>query len=171
VDLRRLRVGEWITALAGVGLLVSLLLPWYRTCAPGGGCDEQITGGQALAVNDVVFALLALAAVGLLVVTAMQPTPAIPIAYEALLFLVSMVGGVLALVRLFSLPEPASGRAFGIWIGLAGAIGITFGAALAMRDERLSGPGGLTDATGRPMSAPPEIETVPAPPGGGGGRA
>jgi hypothetical protein len=171
VDLRRLRVGEWVTALAGVALLVSLSLPWYRTCVPGGGCDEEITGWQALAVNDIVFALLALAAIALVAVTAMQPTPAISIAYEALLFLVSLVGGVLALVRLFSLPEAAAGRAFGLWIGLAGAIGITFGAAIAMRDERLSGPGGLTDATGRPTAAPPEVETVPAPPAGGGGAA
>ncbi|MEJ7715011.1 MAG: hypothetical protein WKF40_04610 [Thermoleophilaceae bacterium] len=169
MDLRRLRVGEWVTALAGVALLVSLFLPWYRSCVPGGGCDQDLSGWQALAVNDVIFAVIALAAIGLVAVTAMQPTAAVPIAYDALLFLVSMVGGVLAIVRVLSLPELADERAFGLWIGLAGAIGITFGAALSMRDERLSEPGRLTDPTGRPISAPPAVETVQAPPAEGSG--
>lgn len=168
MDLRRLRAGELVTALAGVALLVSLFLPWYRTCAPGGGCHEDVTGWQALAVNDVIFAVIALAAVGLVAVTATQPTGAVPIAYDTLLFLTSMVGGVLAILRVLSLPEAAAGRAIGVWIGLFGAIAITFGALLSMRDERLSGPGRLTDSTGRPVAGPPEVEVIPAPPAGGG---
>ena len=171
MDLRRLRAGEPVAALAGAALLVSLFLPWYRTCSPGGGCDEHVSGWQALAVNDVLFAVIALAAIGLLVVTATQPTGAVPIAYASLLFLTSMVVAVLAILRVLSLPEDAAGRAFGAWIGLAGAIAITFGAVLAMRDERLSGSGRPTDSTGLPVEGPPEIEVIPAPPAGGGGRA
>ena len=35
-----------------------------------------------------------------------------------------------------------------------------------MRDERLSPAGSYTDATGRPVPKPPEIEPLPAPPPG-----
>lgn len=164
MDLRRLRAGEWIAVLSGMALLASLFLPWYRTCLPGGRCDEDLSGWQALAITDVILAAIALAAIGLFVVTATQATSAVPIAYGSLLFLASMVTGVLTMVRVLSLPDVASGRAAGIWIGLAAAVGITSGAVLAMRDERLSGSGQLTDSTGKLVSAPPEVEAIPAPP-------
>jgi len=163
VDPRRLRAGEWIAGLSGVALLVSLSLPWYRTCDRDGGCDGGLTGWQALTVNDVVLFAVALAAIGLLLVTVTQPTAAIPIAYDALLFLVSLLSGVIAIVRVLALPAVAEGRGAGVWVALVGAIGITVGAAMAMRNERLSGPGPPTDGTGRP-AAPPAVEELPAPP-------
>jgi hypothetical protein len=57
---------------------------------------------------------------------------------------------------------PDAEREIGQWVGLAGSIGLFVGALVAMRDERLSGPGGSTDATGRP-APPPDIPVVPAP--------
>ena len=44
----KLRAGEWITAISGVALLVSLFLPWY-------GADELDTssGFESLAVLDI----------------------------------------------------------------------------------------------------------------------
>ena len=41
-------------------------------------------------------------------------------------------------------------------------------ATISMRDERLSPSGSYTDATGRPVAAPPEIQLLPAPPRGDG---
>ncbi|HEV2873672.1 MAG TPA: hypothetical protein VGW14_00870 [Thermoleophilaceae bacterium] len=157
MDLRRLRAGEWVAALSGALLLVSLFLPWY------GAGAEDASGWEAFAVVDVALALVAAFGVSLLVVTASQRVPAVPIALSAIVTIVGMIGVVLALVRLADLPGGFDGRELGVWLGLLAAIGIVAGSALAMRDERLSPAGGHTDLTGRPTPAPPEIERMPAP--------
>jgi hypothetical protein len=112
----------------------------------------------------VILAVIALAAIALFFVTASQPTAAIPIAYDALLFLASLIGVVLAVIRVSSLPGLATDRAAGVWIALAGALGVTVGALISMRDERLSAPGRHVDSTGRPVPEPPEVETISPPP-------
>jgi len=158
MDLRRLRAGEWIAALSGVALLVSLFLPWY-----GGGAEGDASGWEALAAVDIALALVAAFGVSLIVITASQSVPAVPIALSAIVTLVGLIGVVLVLIRVANLPGGFDSRAVGVWLGLVAAIGIVAGAALAMRDERLSPEGSHTDLTGRPTPAPPEIERVPAP--------
>jgi hypothetical protein len=71
---------------------------------------------------------------------------------------------VLVLVRVLDLPDGATAREVGLWLALAGAAGIFAGGAVAMRDERLSPEGHYTDATGRPVPKPPDVEPLPAPP-------
>jgi hypothetical protein len=159
MDLRRLRAGEWIAALSGSALLLSLFLPWY-----GAGSEDDASGWQALAAVDIALALVAASGVALLVVTASQRVPAVPIALAAIVTLVGLIGVVLVLIRLADVPAGFDGRELGVWLGLVAAIGITAGGAIAMRDERLSPDGGHTDLTGRPSPAPPEIERIPAPP-------
>ena len=61
------------------------------------------------------------------------------------------------------MPDGAEGRDWGLWLALASTVGIAVGGLLAMRDERLSPEGAYTDLTGRPTTAPGEIETFPAP--------
>jgi hypothetical protein len=158
MDLRRLRAGEWIAALSGVVLLVSLFLPWY-----GAGADGDASGWEALAVVDIALALVAAFGVSLLVVTAAQRVPAVPIALSAIGTLVGLIGVVLVLVRLADVPGGFDGREIGVWLGLLGAIGIVAGGGVAMRDERLSPDGAHTDLTGRPVPPPAEIERIPAP--------
>jgi hypothetical protein len=158
MDLRRLRAGEWIAALSGVTLLVSLFLPWY-----GAGAEDDASGWQALAAVDIALALVAAFGVALLLVTASQRVPAVPIALAAIVTLVGMIGVVLVLIRLANLPGGFDGRELGVWLGLVAAIGIVAGAAFAMHDERLSPDGGHTDLTGRPAPEPPEIDRIPAP--------
>jgi hypothetical protein len=158
MDLRRLRAGEWIAALSGAGLLASLFLPWYED-----GRGNDVAGWEALAVNDVVLAVIAAAAFALLVVTAWQGVPAVPVAFDALMMLAGLVATVLVLVRVAWLPDPAVSRDWALWLGLAGAAGIALGGWLATRDERLSRPGRTTDATGRPAPPPAEVEPLPAP--------
>jgi hypothetical protein len=157
MDLRRLRAGEWIAALSGAVLLVSLFLPWY------GAGGEDASAWEALAVVDVALALVAAFGVGLLVITASQRVPAVPIALSTIVTLVGLIGLVLVLIRLANLPDGLDGREPGVWLGLLAAIGIVAGAAIAMRDERLSPAGGHTDLTGSPTPPPPEIEPIPAP--------
>ena len=158
MDLRRLRAGEWIVALSGVALLVSLFLPWYGSA--GGG---DASAWEAFAAIDFVLALVAASGVALAPVTASQRVPAVPIALSAFVSLAALIGLVLVLVRLADAPDGLDGREYGVWLGLLGTIGIVAGGGVAMHDERLSPPGRHTDLTGRPASAPPEIERLPAP--------
>jgi hypothetical protein len=166
MDLRRLHAGEWLAAVSGVALLASLFLPWYGTkgYGTGGVCigryDDVIrgvvtcanpSGWESLAAIDVLLAFVAASGVLLAVVTAAQPVPALPIAVSALVSLIGLAGVVLVLLRALDLPDWASDREWGIWLGLAGAIGIIAGALLAMREETLPG------------AAPVEIEAIPAP--------
>jgi hypothetical protein len=160
MDLRRPRAGEWVAALCGLALLVSLWLPWYSGSS---AAVSSLSGWEWLAALDVPLALIAATAVALLIVTAVQDVPAVPIAFSVFVTLAGMLGVVLVLIRVVSLPETADGRDWGLWLALASSVGIVAGGLIAMRDERLSAPGRHTDLTGRPAPPPPEIETFPPP--------
>lgn len=157
MDLRRLRAGEVVASLSGAVLLVSLFLPWYSSDG------EEASAWQALSAIDVALALVALLAASLLSVTATQRVPAVPLALSAFVTLAGLIGLLLVLVRLGSLPGAADGREGGLWLGLLAVAGIVAGGGFAMRDERLSPAGRHTDLTGRPTPDPPEIETLAAP--------
>ncbi len=160
MELRRLRAGEWIAAASGVGLLVSLWLPWYSSATSDG---SALTAWESLAALDVILALIAASAVGLLIVTATQSVPAVPVAVSVFVTMAGLLGVLLILIRVLSAPDGSEGREWALWLALASAIGIVAGSLVAMRDERPSPAGGHTDLTGRPTPPPPEIETFPAP--------
>jgi hypothetical protein len=160
MDLRRLGAGEWILGAAGLALLVSLFCPWYGTPGPGA---SDLSAWEALAVTDVLLALIAAFALLVPVVTAAQRVPAIPLALDALVFSAGLLGSVLVLIRALALPDGAEGREWALWLGLAATIAILVGAALAMRDERLSTPGRPTDAGGVPAPPSELPDPIPAP--------
>jgi hypothetical protein len=145
MDLRRLRSGEWMVGAAGVGLLVSLFLPWY------GEDGASRTGWQSLAILDVILALVALAAIAVPIVTAAYRVPAVPLAVESLVALVALIAVVLVLFRVLDLPDGADGRELGLWAALVATLGIFGSGLVAMRDQRM------------PLSRRPEIEQMPAP--------
>jgi hypothetical protein len=161
MDLRRLRAGEWIAALSGVLLLVSLFVPWYDrgpvACIALAGVEcpnpDRFTAWESFSLIDVVLALVALFALAVWVVTATQRTAAIAIAMDAVLVPLGVMATVIVVIRLSSLPDlgPHVGRAVGVYLALAGALGISVGAWLAMRNER------------SPMQPLPEVERVPPP--------
>jgi hypothetical protein len=158
MDLRRLRAGEWLAAVSGVALLVSLFLPWYeveggahldRTL--GAAMNETVSGWESLTAIDIVLAVVAASGVLLAIVTATQRVPAVPIALSALISLFGSLGVILVLLRVLDLPDWASGREWALWLGLAGSVGVVAGAVLAMREEI------------RPDGGRVEIEAIPAP--------
>ena len=154
MDLRRLRVGEWLAGLAGATMLVSLFLTWF---------DEQ-SGWEAFAITDVLVALVAVGALVLLVVTARFRSASPAIAYEGLLTLAGLVTLLVVAIRLIWPPDDAVDTGAGAWLGLAASSGLVAACLVAMRDERLSRPGRPTDSAGVPMSEPREVEKLPAPP-------
>ena len=154
MDLRRLGAGEWLAAASGVALLVSLFLPWYGAdpaldSAVGG--EATASGWESLAAIDVLLALVAASGVLLAIVTAAQRVPAVPTALSALVTLSGAFGILLVLFRLADLPDGTAGREWGLFLGLAGALGIVAGAVVAMRDEV------------RPGATVPDIPAMPAP--------
>jgi hypothetical protein len=153
MDLRRLRAGEWIAGAAGLVLLVSLFLSWY----------DGRTGWESLGILDVILALVALDALAIPVVTAAYRVPALPLAHQSLTALIAAVAVLLVLGRVLNIPDWASGREGGLWLGLVATLGVLAGSLIAMRDERRTPPGEHTDLTGVPVAGPPEIETLPAP--------
>ena len=101
-------------------------------------------------VAPVLLAVLGVAAVGILLMVAGAGTAAPGIAYEALVLLGSLAGVVVALVA-------------GLWGALVAVLAVTVTSLVAMRDERLSTPGRLTDSTGVPVDAAPQPEHVDLP--------
>ncbi len=157
MDLRRLRIGEWATAAAGLLVLVALFLPWY------GFAGATASGWESFSVTDVFLALVAFAAIAVVPVTARAVTASPGIAYESLVLLATLVAFVVTLFRVLDPPGRDLSREVGAYLGLLACAGLIASVLVAMRDERLSKPGQLTDPTGAPVSAAPEIETLPAP--------
>ena len=106
---------------------------------------------EALSVLDVLLALIAASGVLLAIVTSVQEAPAVPVAVSALVAPAGMVGVLLVLFRVLDIPDWAGGRAWALWLGLAGTLGIVAGSYIAMRDEI------------RPDAAEPDIDLMPAP--------
>jgi hypothetical protein len=118
--------------------------------------------------------LVALGAIGLVVDTAIERTVAVPLTWTSLLCAASIIAFVIVLFHLGASPEPEgaarvadsrveTSTAGGAWLALLSTAGIIGGALLAMRDERLSRGGRLTDPTGRPVDQAPEVEQLAAP--------
>ena len=141
MDLRRLRHGEWLAGTAGVVLFVSLFLDWY----------DGVSAWETFTVSDIVLAISALMGVGLAVATATQRTPAVPQALSALTVPVAVVAAVLAVIHTISIPGGANSRDYGLWLGLAGAIGVLVGAWRSMGDQSF------------PAVARQEVEVTPLP--------
>lgn len=155
MDLRRLHTGEWVLGTSGAVLLGTLFVPWYT---------PELTAWEALAVLDIVLALIAASVAAVLLVTAVQSVPAVPVALDSLVTLVGVAATVLVVARALDLPDGATGREWGLWLGLAGAVGIVVGGFVSIRDERLPRSDRRTDHTGLPAPPPAPIETLPAPP-------
>lgn len=175
MDLRRARVGEWLSGGVGVCLVISLFLPWYCTSAAQSGCPaaEKTSGWEALAIVDLVLLAAAAIAVAALVLTLTQRTPAVPLAVTSLGVVVALVAAVAAVVRLVAVPDltgsggQASVRLIGAWVGTGAALGLLASLLAAVRDERIPSERRTADqqaAAARTLS----VSKSPGPTGTGG---
>lgn len=138
------RVGEILAGAFGALLLLSLFLPWYRTPEPAttgcaterANCPRQaISAFEALAVVDVVLLLVALGGVALLVLEMTQRTPAVPLAWSALLAPFAVVAFGLALWRTLAPPGGPGDEPVFALLGLVASGGLAVGVLLSMRSE------------------------------------
>jgi hypothetical protein len=148
-----LRIGEWITGVAGVALLAVMFLDWFEAGGLGASAWE------AFSVADIVLALAAAMAVGVALMAAAHDTPAVSLALASLLLFVGLVATVVLVVRVLSPPDVGGAEAdlaAGAWLGLAATVAVTAGALASMRDERFP--------AGARIEVP--VETLPPPEGG-----
>ena len=176
--MRRLRAGEVIAGVSGVVLIVALLLPWYTqevvtSFGPRPSLPSQ-NAFESMVVADLLLLIVAIAAVGLAVITALEKTVAVPLTWASLLSIATIVAFFLVVFHLGADPSPQGAErvadsrvetstAAGAWLALLATAAMFAGALLAMRDERLSKGGRLTDQTGRPVERAAEVEQLAAP--------
>jgi hypothetical protein len=149
VDVRRLRVQEWIAGAAGAVLVVSLFLEWY------GAGAKTWTAWQSFGTLDVVLAVAGLMAIALAVVAVVHRTQAVPLAIGSLLVLLGVVASAWLVFRVASPPDGVTHREAGLWIALVACLAVTIAALASIRDERF--PRAVVDA------AQAEPTTLPAP--------
>jgi hypothetical protein len=130
VDLRRLRPADALALAGAVLLVVALFAPWFDEA---GGRENA---WQALTIAAVPAALEAVASVALAAVTVTQRSPALPLALAVCTIAVGLATSVLVVVFAAAPPGAASGRCYGLWLGLAGAVGVLVAACLSLHDER-----------------------------------
>jgi hypothetical protein len=144
LDLRRLRLGEWLAAAGGVLMIVSLFLPWYAGAS----------GYEALSVIDALLTLLALLALALAVLQATRDSPALPVGAGVLTAVFGIVGVLLVVFRLIDAPYAGAEVRAGAWIGLAAAAAIEAAGWLSLDNEYVSG---------LPPDLEPELRPTPTP--------
>jgi prepilin signal peptidase PulO-like enzyme (type II secretory pathway) len=128
--LRRLRLGELMALVGALCVIVALTLPWYEDLE--GKLSAWGTFGPAV----VLLMLAALAALGLVLVTVTERSPALPVAASVWGTLFGLIGLIAAVVRVFERPHNAISLCAGAWLALAGAVLILVGSWQSIRDER-----------------------------------
>jgi hypothetical protein len=129
-DLRRIRPPEVLALIAGLLLAVALFLPWYEFAG------VQRDAWNSLTVAELPAAAAALLALSLVVATGLQRSPALPVALAVWTTTVGFVAVITVLVRVLALPGNADERCYGLWLALAGSIGVLVAGWLSIRDER-----------------------------------
>ena len=173
MDLGRLRIGDWATALAAVALLVVMFFDWYGVEGAGSGAPAA-NAWEAFSVLDIVLAFAAAWALAGAIATATQHTPAVPIAMMSVTTFLALFALIWLLFRVAFPPDAEvagadATRLGGLWLGLVCSAGLLGGALAAIRDEspslRAPAP---HEAPDRPPRVP--VTTLPAPSPGDAAR-
>jgi hypothetical protein len=110
LSLARVRAGEWLVALAGAVVLVSLFLPWH-------GEDAALASPGVL---DIVLLIVGFVAFALPFVLAVTRTTNIPIVTETWISTMAVITTIWLLIKLVW--PPAGGFESGFYLGLAGSV-------------------------------------------------
>jgi hypothetical protein len=154
-DASRLRRGELIAGTGALLLFVSMFLGWYgltvsivstRTIPL---LSASYDAWRAFSVIDLYLLLTILVALGLVVMQATQRSPALPVALSVITTVLGGIAVLLILFRIIDRPGIVNVPAFvdthlhrtlkiGIFLGLAGAIGVAYGGFRSTRTEGLA---------------------------------
>lgn len=132
MDLGRLRGTDYVVGVLALALLGSLFLDWYEPRDGGPALDAWAAYGA----TDVVLAAFAVMALGIVVVTVTQRSPAIPIAWTSLTALLAVVATGFMVVAALNVPDEGLVREAGPAVGLALTLALAGAVWSAMRNER-----------------------------------
>jgi hypothetical protein len=166
-DTTRIRFGDMVAGIAGAVLLISLFLNWYSVSAKvdiAGISREQSEGfsaWSAFGFIDILLFLIAVVAIAMAVLRAMNVMPRLPISPGMIVLALGVLALALVIFRLLSLPSGGEvseieqpgleidyGRSFGIFIGLIAAAAIAVGGWLTWNEEGKPKPGAATGPAG-----------------------
>lgn len=154
MDLGRLRGTDYVVGVLAAALLGTLFLPWFEPPFSGAYFDgsisdpliifgdvtvppgESLNAFEAYTVTDIVLALFAVMALGIVFFTATQRTSAMPVAWTALTASVSLIATGFMAVAALTVPEDGLVREVGPVLGLALTLGLTGAVWSTMRSER-----------------------------------
>lgn len=184
-DLSRLRRGEQVAGVAAVLLFILMFFDWYSVSVSAAGLDFSVGGSawQAFGFVDIYLFVVILAALGLVVLTATERSPAMPVTMSVIVTALAALGTLLVLYRLIDtpigdVPEGIDvGRTIWAFLGLVAVAAIAYGGYLSMRDEGTSfadagqqarsafdSAAPRRDEGGAPSSSPPPVGEPPAGP-------
>jgi hypothetical protein len=128
-------VGERLTWLSGLVLLLSSLMGWY--VGSGDGLTLAVIGWHTGTLGKLVFFIgLAVLALAALRQAGIEPPATVP---ESLIVIaLGALATVFVIIRLITIPEqflPADGRGIGIWISLVAAIAVIVAGLLEAAEE------------------------------------
>ena len=128
-------MGERVTALSGLVLMLSSFMGWYA------GSDEgptiAVIGWHTGVIGKLVF-LLGLAVVVLVVLRELGIELPATVPESLVIIVIGALATILVLIRLISVPDrffPFDGRGIGIWIALIAALGLIVGGLLRAGEE------------------------------------
>ncbi len=128
-------MGERVTALSGLVLMLSSFMGWYA------GSDEgptiAVIGWHTGVIGKLVF-LLGLAVVVLVVLRELGIELPATVPESLVIIVLGALATILVLIRLISVPDqffPNDGRGIGIWIALLAALGVIVGGLLRAGEE------------------------------------
>jgi hypothetical protein len=128
-------LGERLTWLSGLVLLLSTFMGWY--VGSGDGLTLSVIGWHTGVLGKLVFVIGALVLVLVGFREAGWELPA-TIPESLVVIALGSLATVFVLIRLFSIPErflPAAGRGIGIWISLLAAIAVIVAGLLEAAEE------------------------------------
>ena len=136
MDFSKLSTGAKLALIGGAVLVINIFLPWYQVSAFGFSASANAFDAGFLAwfgslVGIAGAAVLLLKAMGTKIIEAGQ------FKSEQLALLLGAAAFVLILLRWLTQTEFV---AFGLFLGLAAAAAITYGAFMAMKDAGLDMP-------------------------------
>jgi hypothetical protein len=134
-QLRLWAVGERLTWLSGLILLLSTLMGWY--VGSGDGLTISVIGWHTGVLGKLVF-FIGLAVLGLVALRQAGIEPPATVPESLVVIALGAVATVFVLIRLISVPErflPADGRGIGIWISLLAALAVIVAGLLEAAEE------------------------------------
>jgi hypothetical protein len=130
-------MGERVTALSGLVLMLSSFMGWYAGSSSDPGPTIAVIGWHTGVIGKLVF-LLGLAVVVLVVLRELGIELPATVPESLVIIVIGALSMILVLIRLISVPDqffPFEGRGIGIWIALIAALGVIVGGLLRAGEE------------------------------------